>query len=434
MREFLARPRPEGNRSLASGVLSAVACVGPAAVSSTSSEIAYLRTARAVRERSALLAGRAFAGGSECFVVRPELQPAVVDRVVRTVRATCPLLDAPLHGRLRHFDAGGRRRTHALDARLVHLDVVERARAKVDLVVPSVLLDAGAGPDWGFSEDGVRYTRSEGLAVASLRLFESGALSASGADLRTEADGIVNIDAARLAAAFQVGAENPLVGLGGRAAMLGALGRALRARPDLFRGARPGGLVDWALKQAHQGQLSAMVVLEAILEGLAAVWPGRIRLNGDPLGDTWSHPALGHGAGALVPFHKLSQWLTMSLVEPLLEAGLVLTDLGSLTPLAEYRNGGLLLDLGVLELRDEGLRRQPHTIDSPVVVEWRALTVALLDPIVAAVGAELGLEPGAVRTSNLLAWATWAAGREVAREARPDGGPPLPLVSDGTVF
>ena len=124
----------------------------------------------------------------------------------------------------------------------------------------------------------------------------------------------------------------------------------------------------------------------------------------------------------------------MSLVEPLLEAGLVLTDLGSLTPLAEYRNGGLLLDLGVLELRDEGLRRQPHTIDSPVVVEWRALTVALLDPIVAAVGAELGLEPGAVRTSNLLAWATWAAGREVAREARPDGGPPLPLVSDGTVF
>lgn len=411
-----------------------MACVGPALVSSTSDEVAYLRSTRAIRERSAVLAGRALAGESEHFVVRPERRPAVVEQVVRTVRALGPIFDAPLHGRLRHFDAGGRRRTHALEARIGDLDPVERARAKVDLIVPSVLLDAGAGPDWGFFDEGVRYTRSEGLAIASLRLFESGALSASGQDLRTHADQLVMMTPSDLGRALQVGRDNPLVGLEGRSLVLTSLGRSITARPDLFPGSRPGGLVDWALSSARRGELPASVLLEALLEGLEEVWPGRVRLAGRPLGDTWAHPALGQGGGGLIPFHKLSQWLTMSLVEPLLEAGLTLTTPGSLTPLAEYRNGGLLLDLGVLELRDEADRREPHTIDSPLVVEWRALTVDLLDQIVPAVADELGLSPASVRCCNLLAWATWAAGRQVARDARPDGGPPLSLVSDGTVF
>ncbi len=49
-----------------------------------------------------------------------------------------------------------------------------------------------------------------------------------------------------------------------------------------------------------------------------------------------------------MPFHKLSQWLAYSLLEPLEAAGLAVTDLDELTGLPEYRNGGLLLDLGVL--------------------------------------------------------------------------------------
>ena len=51
----------------------------------------------------------------------------------------------------------------------------------------------------------------------------------------------------------------------------------------------------------------------------------------------------------LVPLHKLSQWLTYSLVEPLEAAGIQITDLDALTAVAEYRNGGLLIDLEVLE-------------------------------------------------------------------------------------
>ena len=53
-----------------------------------------------------------------------------------------------------------------------------------------------------------------------------------------------------------------------------------------------------------------------------------------------------------MPFHKLSQWLTYSLLEPFEWAGVTVTGLDALTGLPEYRNGGLLLDTGVLRLRD----------------------------------------------------------------------------------
>jgi hypothetical protein len=81
----------------------------------------------------------------------------------------------------------------------------------------------------------------------------------------------------------------------------------------------------------------------------------------------------------LVPFHKLSQWLTYSLIEPLSISGVGVSDIEALTGLAEYRNGGLFLDLGVLEAKHAAVMEETHPPGSEVVVEWRALTVALLD-------------------------------------------------------
>ena len=99
------------------------------------------------------------------------------------------------------------------------------------------------------------------------------------------------------------------------------------------------------------------------------------------LGDVWPHPAAG-GAGlgaGLVPLHKLSQWVTYSLIEPLAAAGVRVAGLDRLTGLAEYRNGGLFVDLGVLVPRHPGIERDTFAPGDEVVVEWRALTVALLD-------------------------------------------------------
>src|SRR5205814_1347453 len=115
---------------------------------------------------------------------------------------------------------------------------LERARMAVDLVTVSVLLDAGAGNAWRYREpaSGLSFTRSEGLAVASLDMFRAGAFSsADDRPYRVDDAALAHIDAAALARHFQVdGDKNPLVGLEQRCALLRRLGGALAAHPDLF--------------------------------------------------------------------------------------------------------------------------------------------------------------------------------------------------------
>ena len=75
-----------------------------------------------------------------------------------------------------------------------------------------------------------------------------------------------------------------------------------------------------------------------------------------------------------------------------------------------------------------------HTPDAEIIVEWRALTVALLDRVAAHVRDLLGLSAQAYPLAKVLEGGTWRAGRRIARAKRGDGSPPLRLVSDGTVF
>jgi len=102
-----------------------------------------------------------------------------------------------------------------------------------------------------------------------------------------------------------------------------------------------------------------------------------------------------------------------------------------LTGLPEYRNGGLLLDTGVLTLVDAAAARAPLAVGSETVVEWRALTVALLDDVAAQVRQRLARPD--LPLACVLEGGTWAAGRELAQELR-GGDPPLAIASDGTVF
>ena len=92
----------------------------------------------------------------------------------------------------------------------------------------------------------------------------------------------------------------------------------------------------------QQGALPAGQILLAVLESLGPIWPGRLSVGGVNLGDVLRHGQIsGPGITAgLVPFHKLSQWLTYSLIEPILAAGITVTGVDELAGLAEYRNGG----------------------------------------------------------------------------------------------
>jgi hypothetical protein len=298
-------------------------------------------------------------------------------------------------------------------------------------VITSVLLDAGAGPTWRYTEpDGRSYERSEGLAVASYHLFMSGALSSThGAE--ADAEGLSRFDAARLASAFQVGEHNELTGVNGRAGLLRELGRVVGSTHKYFDSPRPrlGDLGVFLRSSAQDGRLPARAVLEAVLEAFGSIWPGRERLEGKPLGDVWRHSRFG-----LVPFHKLSQWLSYSLLEPLEAAGVQITELGELTGLPEYRNGGLFLDGGVLDLVEPRQAELEHEVFSDLVIEWRALTIALLDRLADALRARLGMSAEQLPLAKVLEGGTWRAGRVLAKEKRADGGPPLRIVSDGTVF
>ena len=224
----------------------------------------------------------------------------------------------------------------------------------------------------------------------------------------------------------------------GRAALLRSLGEALPKNPDLFGQENPrvGNLFDYLAARAVENRLPIVEIFAAVLRALAPIWPGRIQLGGENLGDVWHHGAIQRDdpSNGLVPFHKLSQWLSYSLVEPLEEAGIQVTDLDSLTGLPEYRNGGLFVDLGVLALRQPELAKHSHDPGSELIVEWRALTLALLDELAVIIRTRLSLDAQQLPLTRILEGGTWAAGRNAANERRAGGGPPIVVRSDGTVF
>ncbi|MCQ4117708.1 URC4/urg3 family protein [Rhodococcus tibetensis] len=402
---------------------------------------AVLRTTSAVRERAQLLLSRAREGDSHWFSVHDDALQTAATEVVDVTRARYPDLAIPYHSRWRHFEAGGVNRKAELDARLSGLDTQDRARAMIDLAVVSVLLDAGAGPDWHYDEaaSGQRFARSEGLGVASWHAFLGGLFSSDAEhSLQVDAAALRGLVTDRLAEFFQAGSSNPLVGLEGRVLLLRRLGEALSAQPEVFgpRG-RPGSLFDVLVAQRGAGTatVAAHDILSHVLVSLSGIWPAGNTIGTQPLGDCWRHEAVvGPGlTRGWVPFHKLSQWLTYSLLEPFEWAGVRVVGLDALTGLPEYRNGGLLLDTGVLRLHDPAWAARRWTAGDEVVVEWRALTVALLDELAPLVRERLGANAEQMPLACVLEGGTWAAGRSLSQRTR-GGLPPLSIVSDGTVF
>jgi Protein of unknown function (DUF1688) len=398
---------------------------------------AVLKSVATVRERCRNIAAAVTAGASRHFRVdRSRLDDAAA-LVAAVTRRRYPNLDVPYHSRWRHFEAGGIDRKAELDRALAGRSAGDCVRARIDLTVASVLLDAGAGTTWGFvePESGQRFTRSEGLAVATFRAFMRGAFSARTDDaLRVDASALATMDAARLASLFQAGTANPLPGLDGRATLLRRLGSTLVTQRDAFGStARPGSLFGTLTVQGTRRTVSASTLLGVLLDSLGPIWLTGSALDGVPLGDVWRHSHAG-GSGPTagwVPFHKLSQWLAYSLFEPLEWAGITVADRDLLTALPEYRNGGLLLDAGVLRLAEATDGARTWDVGNELIVEWRALTVALIDELAPRVRAQLGVPM--LPLACILEGGTWEAGRELAAELRA-GNPPLSIDSDGTVF
>jgi hypothetical protein len=403
-----------------------------------------LRTTVAVRERAGQLLRRARGGESSWFVVDDGFIDTAASEVVAVTRKRYPKLHIPLHSRWRHFNAGGIDRKAQLDQMLAHLPLASRGHAMIDLAMVSVLLDAGAGPEWKYVEPatGQTFTRSEGLAVASFHAFTAGLFSSSREHpLQADSTGLRGLVTDHLASAFQVSESNPLVGLEERAILLRRLGEVMSEQPEVFgEEPRPGGLFDMIVSPLgpdvpHTADVAAHDILSQILISLSAIWPASNCVGSVPLGDCWRHGAVrGEGlSDCWMPFHKLSQWLTYSLLEPFEWAGVKVRGVDALTALPEYRNGGLMIDSGLLRLRDESAAKELWQPGDEIIVEWRALTVALMDEVSHSVRRQLRLTDAQLPLACVLEGGTWAAGRELAQRHR-GGLPPLVVASDGTVF
>ncbi len=423
-----------------------------------------LRTTAAIRQRAGALLARARRGESQWFRIGSDDALEDAARTVAEVtRERYPWDTIPYHSRWRHFEAGGIDRLKQLDKLLGNsVDARQRARTHIDLVLVSVLLDAGAGPDWHYTEPatGERYTRSEGLGVASFHAFTSGLFSSDpNHPLQADAAGLRGLVTDRLGDAFQVSEVNPLIGLAGRATLLRRLGETMSEQPETFGDdGRPGRLFDalvgpYGPAAPPTAEITAHQILSLLLDTLSRIWPSAnavdsIAINGsdnaggiasgDPalaLGDCWRHSAVrGPGlTNGWMPFHKLSQWLTYSLLEPFEWAGVKVRHLDALTALPEYRNGGLLIDSGVIVPKEATFLTRRWKASDEFIVEWRALTVALLDELAPRVRKVLDRTEEELPLACVLEGGTWAAGRALAQRLR-DGAPPLQIESDGTVF
>ena len=363
--------------------------------------------------------------------------------VLSEMRQNYPHGKVPFHSRWRHFEFGSHNLWTELFDSMTDASPEERVRRRIDLAVVSVLIDAGAGTSWRYTDypTGLSYGRSEGLALASLRLFQSGLLSKHGDDdpCRVDAERLENIQPQELAEFLQVNDTNQLLGVGSRASLLNRLGTAIREANKIFildGDVRPGNLFDYVVNVSGGGEVKAQAILEALLIGLGGMWPDGEWISNVPLGDVGRHKGIARNdiTDGIVPFHKLSQWMTFSLIEPFQEAGINVIDLDALTGLAEYRNGGLFVDTGILQLKDLDTANQAHDPKSTLIVEWRAMTVALLDQIVIEVRNHTGDDAVSLPLASVLQGGTWTAGRRIAQQIRENGVPPINILSKGTIF
>jgi len=406
-------------------------------VSEAPSALTALLSAEAVRTRCEVIGQAAEENRTRWFRYQPEKLSQCVDIVSAECLGNYPDLDIPFHSRWRHFvvdkvDLWA----HYSKSRLNGLDRESIARSAIDLVFISVLLDAGAGPRWRYVDPVTHevLSRSEGLAAATIDLFFNHlGRKDNGVGVVVDADAISSTNKQILHNAFQHRADNELLGIDGRIQLLVRLAARLKELAPMGI-TRPGHLLDLLLHQSEDRKVGAGEVLELVLKLFNPIWPSGLKLEGVYLGDCGRHSEFDQDdAGGLVPFHKLSQWLTYSLLEPLQWAGFEITDLNQLTGLPEYRNGGLFLDTSVLVPHQKDFQSQTLKVDAEPVVEWRALTVWLLDKVADGVREKLGRSAEELPLASVLQGGTWSAGRKLAEELR-GGAPPLDLAIDGTVF
>ena len=409
-------------------------------------EIEYLRSPKTIRECCYQIFSLAKENKLEYFRLEMSRIDNVVNYVIEEMKKNYPDQKIPIHGRLRHLEVGGINRPEILKDLLQEMDHKDFGRVLFELIFISVLLDAGAGNQWEYNltEEGkkVSYCRSEGLAVASYHMFTSGLFSSDPNNpYQVNSMKLRSLSESELSNAFQVSSKNPLVGISGRLKILHGLADALTRyfKTKSEKEIRLGLIYDEILKLSprQNNKIEIGSIFNFLLLNFSDIWPNGLKLGSINIGDVGKHTKINANEkyrGGLVPFHKLTQWLSYSLLESFEVSGVKITKMDQLTGLPEYRNGGLLIDLGVLNVKNDQDLNFEHDPMSEFVVEWRALTVTILDIIAEKIREKLNVDAVNLPLARILQGGTWSAGRKIAKTNRKDGSPPIMLKSNGTIF
>ncbi len=395
----------------------------------------------AIRAESEKLFDFVSNGYSDYFQIDYSRLSHTASFVAEVIRENYPDLNIPLHSRIRHFLLSN------TDLYEAYFDDgtkgnIEQLRKQIELIITSVFLDGGAGADWSYYDDNTKshYSRSEGLAAASFNCYRGGLYSPF-LDKPCYVDGrtLQALSEKALADEFQIREDNELIGFENRVKLVNKLGTIVETDSLFQRNGmrRLGHLADELVSLSANNIVSTENIFATLVTSFSALWVKENSPDSALVGDIWRHKAVESDTNplGLVPFHKILQWLTYSLLEPLERFGLEVVDVERLTGLPEYRNGGLFIDSDVLKVKSVSPTEVGLDISSEFVIEWRALTIGFLDrlrPLVVELltsDQQLDLTMG-----QFLQGGSWAAGRKIARNLRLNGEPPFKINLDGTLF
>ena len=247
------------------------------------------------------------ASGNGHFNLHEEKLPELAETVCTVIRETYPDMQIPFHARLRHFRTFNQDRMAKLLGKIASRSVTDRSKIIIDLIVVSVLLDAGAGSEWSYfeKETGEEFFRSEGLAIASFHMFCEGLFSM---EYRRAVEGqaLAKLPADSLGHGFQASDDNPIIGLEARARVLNRLGQILVNDAEVFPHQRPGDILEHIHKN-FGNEISAGKLLEVVLDVFHGLWTHGADLEGIPMGDAWFYNGFeddSRDSQKIIVFHK----------------------------------------------------------------------------------------------------------------------------------
>lgn len=354
--------------------------------------VEHLHRLEVIRERAWMLLAAAEREQSDHFQPSPEAVGAVAVALAELIRAapqgeTPPAAErAPLLANLWHgLRLDQPTALEALATALAGGDGLAHARSGADLAVLHRVIEPAGLP-------------SKGPLLDALVTF----FAAGGCTAKTPGAPALDAPGLRRILAGDGGIEPPeallkLLAEPERRERLRLLASGLEQAPELFGAEGRFGLVLDRLVAMASGtnggrRIDAQQVVDLLAPLIDPITASTVRLGGRLAGDVWRHPLAwaGDRSRELVPFHAVLLALLLDLVEPLQEAELGLSGIEHVPVPADRALAALMLRLGLVRPRHAAIARLRHPPGSDIVVELRALSVALADRLADRLRAELG--------------------------------------------